>query len=81
MSCVEAIERAVETSGGGGALTTDAMLSSAGRDFSTLWLGQRQLTVLLYLDDAFDGGATAFPQLDVEVTPVRWGRFLLDTNP
>jgi hypothetical protein len=57
------------------------MLSSAGRDFSTLWLGQRQLTVLLYLDDAFDGGATAFPQLDVEVTPVRWGRFLLDTNP
>jgi len=41
----------------------------AGRDVSTSWLGQRKLTVLLYLDDDFEGGATSFPEIDVEIAP------------
>eukprot|EP00854_Cymbomonas_tetramitiformis_P004006 gene4006-4974_t len=51
----------------------------AGRDFSTLWLGQRKITVLLYLNEDFTGGNTLFPKLDMSIKP-SLGKALLFRN-
>jgi len=51
----------------------------AGRDFSTLWLGQRRTTVLLYLNEDFSGGSTAFPELGINIKPAN-GKALLFAN-
>ncbi|WP_051079932.1 2OG-Fe(II) oxygenase [Thioalkalivibrio thiocyanodenitrificans] len=41
--------------------------------------GQRMVTALLYLNDVEEGGGTAFPKLDVEVSPRR-GRLVIFNN-
>jgi len=41
--------------------------------------GNRAWTALVYLNDQFSGGETAFPELDLEITP-KTGRLLLFSN-